>query len=156
MADPTGKDQFQRIREATDGETPYVLHPENNDLFVRTGKQIIASCQLTISLDLWLNELSAMMKEVHDWAGHRADRIRTCYCVPQGPSIVFFFSPQSNQFDFDLADELAAFNLHLRKFNIGMAEVRQVPWREFDRFVNPTSSRWLYGEQFRPFGAVAT
>ncbi len=151
------KNNIQCIHERKDGNTSYLLHPEDNDLFVRTGRQVIASCQLGISLELWLNELSSMMKAVHDWANVHAGHVRACYCAPQGTSVVFFFAPKSEQFDFDLADELAAFNLELlRTYNVGMAEMRQIPWSEFDRFVNPTAAtnRLIYGEQLKPLEAV--
>lgn len=151
------KNNLQSIAEGKDGDTSYLLHPADNDLFIRTGRQIISSCKVTISLELWLNELSAMMKKVHDWAASQASRIRTCYCAPQGMSIVFFFSPKTNQFDFDLADELAILNKKLlQEFNVGMVEMRQIPWDEFDRFVNPitTTTKHIYGQQLQPLAAV--
>ncbi len=151
MSGKKSANSVTRISEARHGEDEYLLLPEDNDLFVRTGRQIIAACQLGISVELWLNELSAAMKKAHDWAKERPAQVRSCYCSPRGGSVVFFVAPQSEQFDFDLADSMADLNLDLLKtFNLGLIEVRQIPWAEFDRFVDPESGKRLYGEHFQP------
>ncbi len=155
MTDQVGKNSVTRISEADHGNDEYLLHPESNDLFVRTGRQIIAGCQLGISVELWLNELSSVMKRVHEWSDKYHDRIRTCYCAPSAGSVVFFFAPPSDRFDFDLADSLVELNLEVRRsFNVGMVEMRQVPWAEFDRFVDLEAGKRVYGDHFRPSPTV--
>ena len=37
-----------------------VLRPSDNDLFLRTGKQVIDACKLDISIELWIHELASM------------------------------------------------------------------------------------------------
>src|SRR5437588_8140304 len=109
-----------KVRE---NESRVLLHPEDDDLFVRTGRQVIEACRLGIGIELWLSELDSMLQTVRDWAGKHASRIRTCFCAPRGSQIALYFSPALNRFDFDLADELANLNGKLVKdFNIGMIE----------------------------------
>jgi len=124
-----------------------ILHPEDNDLFMRTGKQVIEACRLGISIEVWLNEFAAMAAEVAQWAGRHAERVRSCYCVPVGARITLFFSPRSDSFDFDLAELLAELNADLNKqFNLGMVEVRQVPFQQIDRFLDPEKALLVYAD----------
>jgi hypothetical protein len=137
-----------RIDERADGNRQVVLHPEDDDLFVQTGKQVIEACRLGISLQLWMSELGGMLQSVQDWSAQRAGRIRACFCEPRGLRMVLFFVPHSQQFDFELAGQLAELNAQLVKdFNIGMIEVRQVPWKETGRFFNLESAKQVYGER---------
>lgn len=139
----------------TDSDPQVVLHPANDDLFVRTGRQVIGACRLGISVELWLRELDAALAKVREWAAARADSVRACYCAPRVERIMLFFCPKSEQFDFELADGLADLNVQLVKdFNVGMVEVSQVPWEELDRFVNLELARLVYGEQRRPHPPV--
>ena len=139
-----------RIDETRDANTSYILQTKENDLFIRTGTQIIASCQLGISVEVWFDELTSMMAAVRKWASDNSSSVRSCYCVPIGPAVVLFVSPKSACFDFDLADRLAEMNLDWkRSFNVGMVEVHQVPWAELDQFIDPDSTTPVYGEHFK-------
>ena len=147
----------RHILEDADGERQYVLHPENNDLFVRTGRQVIEGCRLGISLEVWFGECKAMFDEVLEWAKVRANQIRACYAVPRGVGIGLFFVPRSESFDFDLADHLAELNVKLvRSFNVGPVEIHQVPADEIDRFIIPKTAREVYSDADRPHQAMAT
>ncbi|HXE54419.1 MAG TPA: hypothetical protein VN541_15460 [Tepidisphaeraceae bacterium] len=143
------------IDAALDGAREFVLHPESNDLFVRTGKQVIEACQLGISVEVWLTELSGMLERVIRWAGERATRVRSCFVSPAGSKTVLFFVPTSEQFDFDLADELTDLTSELLKeYNVGMVELGQIPWAELDRFLDPRTAIHIYGEQQEPHRSV--
>jgi len=136
-----------RIEKSRDGDSSVILHPADNDLFVRTGKQVIASCQLSIGLEVWLDELAAMGRRVHEWCHERRDRVRACYCAPRGPRIVYFFMPPADCFDFAMAEALADLGMELDAgFNVGTVELHQVPWKESGRFVDPSSAKLIYGE----------
>ncbi len=133
-----------KVRE---NDSHVLLHPADDDLFVRTGRQVIEACRLGIGIDLWLSELDSMLERVRDWAGQHASRIRSCFCAPRGSQIALYFSPALDRFDFDLADELASLNGELVKyFNIGMIEIHQVPESELDRFIDQSSARLVYGQ----------
>ena len=84
----------------------FLLRPKDNDLFVRTGEEIIASCRLGISVELWLQELASMHEHVRDWCHQHHDRVRRCYLTGRDGRVVLFFVPSCERFDFDLADEL--------------------------------------------------
>lgn len=152
----TSKSQQDKITiNERDGDVPVVLRPENNDLFGRTARQVISACQLGISVELWLNELTAMLTKVSRWSAERSQAIRACFCAPGGTRTILFFVPVIGRFDFDLADQLTALNAELvKEFNVGMVEVRQVPWEELDRFLNPDSAKLVYGEQPESHPAV--
>ena len=137
-----------RIREGRDDERQIVLHPENDDLFVRTGRQVIASCQLGISIELWLSEFHSMLEHVKEWCTEHKEQVRSSFAYPRGAKVVLFVVPAREQFDFDLADALAELNAQLpRDFNIGVIAIHQVPWGELDRFLDPERARHIYGEQ---------
>ncbi|MCC7290763.1 MAG: hypothetical protein IT449_01730 [Phycisphaerales bacterium] len=149
------KNVHHKITESSDGDKPYLLHPEDDNLFVRTGRQIIQACRLGISVEVWLDELKSVTEFVRVWAADSAGRVRSCYCAPRGSVLLLFFCPSSPTFDFELADRLAELNLELnQKFNLGAVEVHQVPLGELDRFVDTESALLVYGEHFKSPAAV--
>lgn len=150
------KDQTSRsIREAVDGERQFVLHPENDDLFVRTGRQVIEACRLGISVEVWFGECKDMFEHVSEWARGHAGQVIACYAVPRGTGIGLFLVPKSQSFNFDLADELADLNRELvQKFNVGTVEIHQVPGDELGRFLVIEESRQVYSDANSPHQPV--
>ena len=147
MATDNDKQTRSHVREDEDGERQFVLHPGNDELFMRTGKQVIEACRLNISIEVWRGEIHAMFDHVRRWVREQGleSRIVACYAVPRGAGTGLFFVPQSNGFDFDLADQLAKLNIQLmRGFNIGPVEVHQLPKDELDRFVVPEAALEIY------------
>lgn len=148
MASKKAKSETLRITADHDAERPVVMHPDSNDLFVRTGRQVIADSQLGISLELWIDEFNNLLAEVERWAEERHERVVSCFCAPRGTKFVFFFSPASPGFDFDLADQLSELNLHLcREYNVGNIEVHQIPWDEAGRFVRADTDKRVFGRE---------
>jgi hypothetical protein len=151
MATSTPQREEFHIDSAKDGQRQYVLHPDDNDLFVRTGKQIIEAGRLSISIGVWLDELKEMQSLVREWCAARADKIQACLAVGRGAKILLFFIPTGTQFNFDLADELAELNRELvTSFNLGMIEVGQVPQAELERFIDIETARLVYGTSETP------
>lgn len=138
--------QATHIRAGEDGEKQFVFHPESNDVFVRTGMEVIASCQIGISIQVWLEELGEFLREVAVWSQSRATSVRAVFAHPIGSRIVLYVIPTSSSFDFDLADLLAKLNRDMvKKFPvIGMVEVLQVPWNDRQSFVSE-SAKCIYG-----------
>jgi len=156
MTDPATTNGPIRIDAGDDARRTIVLKPEDNDLFVRTARQVIDHCQLGISLELWLKELDSLSEAVAAWCVTQGG-VRSCYCTPQGARVVFFMSPARNQFDFDLADALAEFSLQQAPhFNVGHVDFHQVPLDELDRFLNIRNAKWVYGEPFEAHRAMET
>jgi len=156
-AETQNKNDPIRIAARSDSGRLVVLHPENDDLFVSTGKQVIEACRLGISVDLWLHELRGMLESVVAWSDEHRARVLACYAAPRATQTALFFIPRSGHFDFDLADELVELNTRLlREFNVGAIEVLQVPGHELERFIKPDQARTLYGGQTEPHPAVAT
>jgi len=150
------KDKTERhIREAVDAERQFVLHPENDDLFVRTGRQVIEACRLGISVEVWFGECKDMFERVSQWARGHAAQVSACYAVPRGTGIGLFVVPKSQSFNFDLADELAELNRELvQKFNVGTVEIHQVPGDELHRFLVIEESRQVYSDANSPHQTV--
>ena len=148
------KTDAKHIRES-DGD--FLLHPSNDDLFARTGKQIIEACQMSISIAVWMEELNQMLSEVKAWCAKRSDKISACLAEGRGSEVLLFFVPVGNQFNFDLADELADLNRELvTDFNIGMVEVGQIPEAEVNRFMDLEKVRIVYGRLPETHQAVGT
>jgi hypothetical protein len=155
MAQAQGKKTPISIDESADGGRQVVLRPENNDIFIRTGRQVIAGCSLGISLDLWLDELNSMMSFVAQWAKEHSASVDACFIEPRPRCTMLFFVPKSAHFDFDLADELVKLNVQVVKdFNVGMVETHQIPDSELDRFLNPPMARQIYGDPRTPRSTV--
>lgn len=133
------------VREDADADRQYVFHPKDDDLFIRTGRQVIYACRLDISIEVWTQECESMYEEVSNWAAQRADRILACYAVPRGIGIGLFFVPRSESFDFDLAEELADLTSKLvRTYNVGPVEIHQIPDDEKVRFIGSNTAREVY------------
>ncbi|MBI5763184.1 MAG: hypothetical protein HZA51_06635 [Planctomycetes bacterium] len=155
MSDSPTQHDAIRISEARDGASQVILHPQDNDLFIRTGRQVIESCRLGISVDLWLEEMESMQRNVAAWCAERANSIASCYCFPRGPQICLFVSPIGSTYDFDLAEQLTDLNLTLlREYNVGTVEVYQVPHAELNRFIDPQTARHIHGQPIETPGAV--
>lgn len=137
-----GSDTISEIR---DGERQFLLCPGDDDLFVRTGKQVIEHCRLGISVETWLKELHDLLAEVAQWCGERGAKVQACYAAPAA-RVTLFFVPTTESYDFELGAELAELNVRLvQTFNVDMIEMRQIPGDERDRFVHPETSRLIYG-----------
>lgn len=134
-----------RLSEREDAARQVVVHPENDDLFVLTGRQAIDGCRLGISLKVWLDELDAMSGFVAEWCDAHRDQVDRCALVPRSGNLLLFVSPTSPQFDFDLADAMVDLDLTVsRQFRLGRVEVQQVPERELERFVDADKGRQLW------------
>lgn len=142
----TTKNDLSVIHENRDADTRFVIHPESNDVFVRSGKQVVASCQIGISLEVWLGELNELFVTISDWCGKHAS-IRAAFAQPIGSRIAIYVAPTSSSFDFDLGDQLAELNISVaRKYRVlGMIEVLQIPWDDKETFIGQTA-KCIYGD----------
>lgn len=144
-----------RIDSEQDGERTFLLR-ENDDIYLRSGAQIIASCKLGLNVEAWMQEFQLAMEHIAAWASKNPS-VRSCYFGPPGSHLSLFFFPKSESFDFDLAFQLADLQAEVtRNFNVGAVELHQIPWREWERFLSVESSRWVYGEKFKPCESVET
>jgi hypothetical protein len=146
------KTERQRhIREDANGHRRFILHPEDNDTFVRTGRQVVEGCRLGISVEVWLDECKAMFERVREWAQARAERVQACYAAPETSGIKFFFVPFSETYDIALDEELTDLDVELfRRFNVGTVDVLEIPARSLDRFLPPEATVLIYGDAARP------
>lgn len=134
------------INEQHDGSRDFLIRSSNDDLFMRTGKQIIEHCRLGISVETWMKEVHDLFGQVQEWCEKRHDKVRCCYAAPTA-KVTLFFIPTSEAYDFDLGEDLANLTVTLvQNYNVGMIETRQVPWSERERFIRDESSRAIYGQ----------
>jgi hypothetical protein len=144
---PKTKLSPSRIDGLHDAQRNYVIAPENRDLFVRTGRQVIAACDTQMKIERWLEVYEAMLGAVRDFAEDHADRVAECYAVPRGAKTALSFVPRSQSFDFELASELAKlqFDFHQRFANIvGAIEVGQIPSWDLRRFLDPDAAERIF------------
>lgn len=158
MQESKSKNEAIRVSAADHAERQFVIHPEDDDVFVRTGKQVIESCSLGISIELWKEELKSLLTNVLGWL-ETQETVRSCYCCLNPSKLVFFFITRAERFDFDFADALVKLNSDIRKsFNVGAVEMHQIPWDEAHRFIGTDTdlARRIYGETIEALGSVAT
>lgn len=141
------KAEATRIDHVQDAQRPFVIAPENRDLFVRTGRQVIAACNTQLKIESWLELYEAMLGSVRDFAEEHGDHVAECYAVPRNAKTVLSFVPKSREFDFDLADQLAElqFDFQQRFENlVGSIEIGQVPSWDLRRFLDPDEAQRIY------------
>jgi hypothetical protein len=147
MPAKSAQSERTHVTQSREGEREFVFHPQNDDLFVRTGRQVIEHCRLGIGVEAWLGELHDLLGAVAMWCSERANKIRSCHVAPLASRVTLFFVPSSTSYDFDLGAELAELSVSLiQHYNVGMVETRQIPWSEQDRFIRVDTSRLIYGE----------
>jgi hypothetical protein len=145
--DPKSKAETTRIDPLKDAQRSFVIAPENRDLFVRTGRQVIAACNTQLRIERWLEVYEAMLGSVRDFAEENSDHVAECYAVPRNAKTVLSFVPKTEAFDFELADKLATlqFDFQLRFQNlVGSIEVGQVPAWDLRRFLDPDGAQRVY------------
>jgi hypothetical protein len=149
MSETSSKQRAQatRIDDIQDALRSFVIAPENRDLFVRTGRQVIAACNMQLRIERWLEVYEAMLGSVRDFAEDHADRVAECYAVPRNTKTVLSFVPKTQGFDFDLADALASLQFDFQeRFGklVGAIEVGQVPAWDLRRFLDPDEAQRIY------------
>ena len=116
-----------------------VIHPLDEDRFVLTGKQMIASCSLRVSLQTWFEELKAAREELVQWCLHedRVGKIAAAYLIPRPSQLAIYIVSHQKQYDFELADQATSLVTNLiRNYQVGMFELIQIPEAEVTRFVD--------------------
>jgi hypothetical protein len=150
MTNPTSipaQQRTARIEDAADGQRCYVIAPANRDLFIRTGRQVIAACNMQIRVERWLQVYEAMLGAVMDFSQSHAEAVSECYAVPRNAKTVLSIVPKSASYDFDLAELLGELQFELQKqFGniLGPIEVGQIPSWDIDRFVNRSEAERLF------------
>jgi hypothetical protein len=136
-----------RIDHDRDGHKSYLIAPENRDLFIRTGKQVIAACDMQIRIERWIEVYEAMLGSVRDFAQDHAELVSACYAVPRNAKTVLSFIPKTDSFNFELANELAKlqFDFQQRFVNlVGAIEIGQIPSWDLDRFLDVRAAEKIY------------
>lgn len=126
-----------------DADREFVLSKLNNDVFVRTGKQIIDACELHIGVESWKSNLADLWEEISRLANQHADRVSETYLIPRSGTVHALFVTKGALFDFVLADALAELNLKLRRSRAmyGDVEASQIPTNELSQFVRDEEIR---------------
>lgn len=128
------------------GDQRYVLHPDSNDKFVRTGRQIIEACQFDIDIRRWTEEVNQLLSRVRQWAEEHDPHIRMVLLSSRNGKLVLFAVPSSDSFDFDLADAIARLTIVFSQdFRVaGYTEMLQIPASDIDRFVDVNNVKVVY------------
>lgn len=140
----------QVIHELQHAASQYRIITTDEEIFERTGEQIVRACQLQMTATRWKQNLQLMVDEVRQWCQQRSDKLALGLLELRSDKVVFFFSPRAEQFDFELAREQRALEVELNtRGGIGYAETRQVPLWEIDRFVSPEALRIWPSDEHR-------
>lgn len=143
---PIQKRETVHIHEHHVADKNVMVHYKDEDRLLLTGRSMINSCKLGISVETWLDELENAIGEVGAWCAERSEKVQQAYLVPKSPQLPFYFVQVQAAYDFDLADEITTLNTNLiRNYNLGMIEMFQIPESELDRFVSVDQSRKIYG-----------
>lgn len=135
------------LHEEQVADKDIVVHPTNDDLFVLTGKQMIASCSLSVSIDTWLGELALAREAIAEWCQQRSAKITAAYLIPRPSQLAVYLVRDQSRFDFDLADESTELVTDLiRDYSLGMFELFQIPPDEVERFVDVSYHQPIYGQ----------
>lgn len=126
-----------RIDEERDGERDIVMRKLSNDTFVRTGKQIIDACEMQIGFEAWQQNIADLWEQMIKVARDKREKVTSLYMLPRHGTVHVLFATRHDEFDFDLADELACWNIRFRRSRgmYGEIEAAQIPESELLQFV---------------------
>lgn len=134
--------QKQTIHELQHAAQRYRIITSDEDIFERTGEQIVRACQLQMSVSAWRQNFALMIEHVGNWCKERSGRVALALVELRSDKAVFYIIPSSEQFDFALGLEQADLDIFLNtRGAIGYVETRQVPAWEIERFVAPEAYR---------------
>lgn len=95
----------------------FALHPQNEDVMIQSGRDIIRACGLQVSVNVSWDEVNSMREWLAKWCEQRSDRV-TAAVVSPSVCVRVSFLTKGEQFDFDLADEIAELSRELpHQFN---------------------------------------
>ena len=138
----TDKGSVQTIHELQHAARQFRIITSSEDILHRTGQQIVAACQLQISVAAWHQNFELMIQHVAAWCEERADKIVAGLVNLRNDKTVFYIIPKSDEFDFELGREQAILDIYLNtRGGIGYAETRQIPVWEIQRFVSQNAYR---------------
>ncbi len=136
-AQSVGERSTQVIHQLQHATQQYRIITSNEEIILRTGEQIVQSCQLEMNVVAWSQNFKLMADHVKEWCENRAARIAMALVELRNDKTVFYIIPAQDHYDFDLGGEQAELDIFLNtRGGIGYAETRQVPIWELDRFVS--------------------
>lgn len=121
-----------------DGFRDFILRKLNNDHFMRTGKQIIEACELHIGVEAWKQNMADLWSDITRFAGAHRGQVKRVYMLPRPGAVQVLYVTNKDEFDFDLADDLARWNIRIRRERLmyGEVEASQIPASELSQFVD--------------------
>ena len=143
-----------QVDSARNAEQRFVFSPENNDIFVKTGRQVLAACQLAddvaAAFKAWQGQFGVMLEFVADWANRQAERVRNVVVVGRGGKLILMLLPTDEAFDFDLAEASSDLRFDLMKLfsAVGEIDILQVPVWDWQRFFGRDEVIASYGPVF--------
>lgn len=87
-----------------DGDRNVVLTPANQDRFIMSCKDAVASCE---SVSLWSADFRGLIAHLTEWVKGREGKLTSIFVSPADRRIGVFVVSASESFDFDLAEQVA-------------------------------------------------
>lgn len=130
-----------------DGEI--VVTPKDRDIFLISAEKATEACRNAIQLDQRIMRFeSEFLFPLYQWCAERADRVCACYIPLPGSHIQVFVVTNSPQFDFDLAEEIAALERNLAQsgWRVGVSQLPNGDDRTLATFFNPEGALEVYAK----------
>jgi hypothetical protein len=139
------------LHELQDAARNYRIITSDEEIFHRTGAQIVSACRLQMTVSAWLQNWDLAVEYVRKWCVDNADRLAIVLVDFRSGKTVFYVAPRSDTFDGDLADRQSELDLWLNtRGAIGYAETRQIPPWDLKKFVSSEALRVWPTDQTAP------
>ena len=131
-----------------DGEV--VVTPKDRSLFLISAERATEACRDAVRREEGIARFeSKFLVPLHEWCVAHEGRVRACYVpLPMGHLQVFVVTT-SPQFDFDLAEEIAALELRLSRggWRVRVVQLPEADERSLATFFNPEGALEVYAQR---------
>jgi hypothetical protein len=118
----------------------YKLIDLDNSAIERTAKELIEGSKLLSNSDLWIANFAETIARVRRWCKEYRGMVRMALVDIRSNKVIFYFVPDSEQYDLLLGDHMTALEVELGgSAGIGYVETLQVPDRSLERFAGKRS-----------------
>ena len=127
-----------------------VVTPKDRDVFVLAAEKAIAACQMLVAADERFKTFeSAFLIPLHEWCLAHSAKVSACYIAKPINHIAVFIVGTSEQFDFDLAVEIAALELKLARkgWSVGLSQLPRGDDDTLATYFNPAGALEVYAQR---------
>lgn len=130
-----------------DGEV--VVTPKDRDIFLISAEKATEACHEIVQREKRIELFeSEFLIPLFQWCVERSERIRACYVPFPESHIQVFVVTDAPQFDFELAEEIAALerNLAQKGWRVGVYQLPNTDDETLATFCNPEGALQVYAK----------